>query len=71
MTKCSLLRFSDNIKMEGTSEIVENRAAIQSDLGRQEEWTNRNPIKFRRSKCQVLYLGRKITGNNTGWVESG
>lgn len=41
-----------------TVDTFEGRAAIQRDLGRLEEWTNRNFIEFCKDKCLMLHLRR-------------
>jgi len=37
---------------------LEGLAAIQRDLDRQEKWADRNLIKFKNEKYEVLHLGR-------------
>ena len=40
------------------TDTLESCAAIQSDLDRLEEWTNRNLMKFNKGKSKILHLGR-------------
>lgn len=38
---------------------LEDRAAIQRNFSKLEEWANKNFMKFSKSKSQVLHLGKK------------
>lgn len=53
-----LLKFEDETKPRGTINMPEGRAATQRDLGRVEEWANRNLMKFNKDECKVLHWGR-------------
>lgn len=46
--------------------MLECRAAIQRTLGRLEEWTDRNLMKFTKDTCKVLHLGRKSPCSSIG-----
>lgn len=50
-TKCTLQKFSDNNKQGVQSR---GKVAFQRDLGRLEEWTNRDLRKFNKGKCNTL-----------------
>jgi len=42
----------------GVANTTDGCAAIQRDLNRLENWSERNLMKFSKGKCQVLHLGR-------------
>lgn len=48
-----LIKFADDTKWDGTVNMLESRAAMQRYLTRQEEWADRNHMKFNRT-CRVL-----------------
>ena len=56
--ECNLSKFVDGTKLGGVADTQEDCAAIQQDLDRLESWTEGNLIKFNKSKCKVLHLGR-------------
>ena len=45
-TEYTLIRFPDDTKLEGPANMLEDRAAIQRDPERLEEWANRNTMQF-------------------------
>jgi len=46
----TFIRFADDTKLEGTVDMLADRAAIQSDLRRLKERSNRNLRKFSKDK---------------------
>lgn len=64
--RCTLIKSSNNFKLEGPVVTLKHRAAIQRVLDGLEEWSTRNLRQFNRDKCGVLCLGRKTSCSNTG-----
>uniref|UniRef100_A0A493TVB5 Reverse transcriptase domain-containing protein n=1 Tax=Anas platyrhynchos platyrhynchos TaxID=8840 RepID=A0A493TVB5_ANAPP len=54
----ALSKYVDETKLGGVADTPEACAAIQRDLDRLERWTGRNQMRFNKSKCRVLHLGR-------------
>jgi len=54
----SLSNFADDTKLGRVADTLEGFATIQHDLDRPESWTGRNLMRFNKSKCRVLHLGR-------------
>lgn len=59
-TECTLIKFTHDTKwgVGSVADSLEDLAAIQRDLDKLENWTERNFTKFKKGKYAVLHLGR-------------
>ena len=60
--KLTLMKFANDTKLRGEVDTVGERATLQKDLDRLEEWANKNLMKCNMEKCKVLQLGKHNTG---------
>ena len=51
-------KLADDTKVREVAVTAEGCAAIQQGLGRLESWARRSLMRFNKSKCRVLHLGR-------------
>ena len=54
----TLSKFADDTVLGGVAVTPEDCATIQQVLDRLESWTARNLMRFNKSKCRVLQMGR-------------
>lgn len=52
----TLAEFADDSKLWRALETLENKAVIQKDLDKLDEWSGRSFLEFRKSKCFILHL---------------
>ena len=55
-------KFDDDIKLEGAVDSIEGGKALQRDLEKLERWAITSPLKFNKSECHILHLGRGNPG---------
>jgi len=54
----TLIKYGDDRKLGGVADTPEGCAAIQQDPDSLESWAARNQMRFNKSKCRVLHVGR-------------
>ena len=54
----NISKFADDTKLGGLDDTSEGCVTIHQDLDRLESCAERNQMRFTKSKCGVLYLGR-------------
>lgn len=52
--ECSPSKFAASTKLRGAPDAPEGQTAIQRDLTMLEKWLNRNLMKFRKLRLEIL-----------------
>ncbi|KAK4822822.1 hypothetical protein QYF61_020105 [Mycteria americana] len=72
--ECTISKFADDTKLGGAVDSLEGQDALQRDLDRLEHWAMINGMKFNKSRCWILHLGRSNAGHKyklaEEWLES-
>ncbi|KAK4829014.1 hypothetical protein QYF61_001789 [Mycteria americana] len=72
--ECTICKFADDTKLGGAVDSLGGQEALQRDLDRLEHWAMMNGMKFNKSKCWILRLGRSNAGHKyklgEEWLES-
>jgi len=50
------MKFADDTKQSGEVDALEGGNTLQENLGRLEDWANKNLMKIKKDKCKVLCL---------------
>ncbi|KAF7252760.1 RNA-directed DNA polymerase from mobile element jockey [Varanus komodoensis] len=54
-----IIKFTDDTKLGGIANTLEDRMKIQGDFDKLEHWAESNRMRFNKDKCQVLHLGKR------------
>jgi len=55
----TLSEFAEDTELGGVADTLEGFPTVHQDLDGLESWAERNLMRFNKSKCRVLHLGRK------------
>lgn len=57
-TQSNFSRLGDDTELRGVADTPGGCTTIQKDLSRLDKWANRDLVKFKKMKCEVLPLER-------------
>lgn len=55
--ECTLSKFADSAKFNGSVDVIESRRALHGNLDRLDQWADAGGIRFNKAKSWVLHLG--------------
>ena len=67
----TLSNYVDDTKLGGVADTPESCTTIHQDQDRLESWAARNQVRFNRSKCRILHLGKNYCEYQYGLESAG